>query len=72
MESVGTIHPSTLNDKDLRWRILWDKDRCTLCGRCTAVCPVRAIELGVHRKRELRVQPGLMKSPETSTAYTTA
>ena len=63
MESVGTIHPSTLSHKDLHWRILWDKDRCTLCGRCTAVCPVRAIELGVHRKRELKVQPGLMEKP---------
>ncbi|MBN2297259.1 MAG: 4Fe-4S binding protein [Deltaproteobacteria bacterium] len=63
MESVGTIHPSTLNYKDLHWRILWDKDRCTLCGRCTAVCPVRAIELGVHRKREVQVKPGLMEKP---------
>jgi len=51
MLSNGFLTPSTLSVKDLPWQIHWDKDRCTLCGRCTAVCPVHAIELGVHRKR---------------------
>ncbi len=45
------ISPSTLSVKDLPWQILWNKDKCTLCGKCTAVCPVNAIELGVFRKR---------------------
>jgi len=45
------ITPSTLSVKDLPWQILWSKEKCTLCGRCTAVCPVNAIELGVFRKR---------------------
>ncbi|MEJ2041027.1 MAG: 4Fe-4S binding protein, partial [Desulfosarcinaceae bacterium] len=47
------IAPNTLSVKDLPWQILWDKDKCTLCGRCTAVCPVNAIELGAFRKRSL-------------------
>ncbi|NSW85057.1 MAG: 4Fe-4S binding protein [Syntrophobacteraceae bacterium] len=55
MLSSGTITPSTLSVKDLLWQIHWDRDRCTLCGRCTAVCPVQAIELGVHRKRTVQV-----------------
>lgn len=59
MESMGCITPSTLGRKDLPWRILWSKERCTLCGRCTAVCPVRAIELGVHRKRVVQIPVGL-------------
>ncbi len=59
MESMGCITPSTLSRKDLPWRILWSKERCTLCGRCTAVCPVRAIELGVHRKRVIQIPVGL-------------
>ncbi|MBN1470242.1 MAG: 4Fe-4S binding protein, partial [Syntrophaceae bacterium] len=59
MESVGTISPSTLSLKDLPWQIMWSKDKCTLCGQCTAVCPVRAIELGVHRKSVLQVPVGL-------------
>jgi glutamate synthase (NADPH) large chain len=45
------ITPSTLSIKDLPWQIQWNKEKCTLCGRCTAVCPVHAIELGVFRKR---------------------
>ncbi len=51
MLSARPITPSTLSLKDLPWIVLWDKDRCTLCGRCVAVCPVRAIQLGVFRKR---------------------
>lgn len=53
MLSDRYITPSTLSIKDLPWQIVWNKDKCTLCGRCTAVCPVNAIELGVFRKRIL-------------------
>ncbi len=63
MESMGNLHPSTLSTKDLHWRILWSKEKCTLCGQCTAVCPVQAIELGVHRKRALTVPMGLTETP---------
>jgi len=42
---------------------MWNKEKCTLCGRCTAVCPVRAIEPGVHRKRALQVPVGLEEKP---------
>jgi glutamate synthase (NADPH) large chain len=63
LESVGKIAPSTLGTKDLPWHICWSKEKCTLCGRCTAVCPVRAIELGVHRKRTIDVTVGLQKKP---------
>ena len=63
MESMGNLHPSTLSTKDLHWRILWSKEKCTLCGRCTAVCPVQAIELGVHRKRTVNVPLGIKETP---------
>ena len=55
MQPNATITPSTLSVKDLPWQILWHKDKCTLCGRCTAVCPVNAIELGVFRMRRITV-----------------
>lgn len=58
------ITPSTLGVKDLDWQIKWDKDLCTQCGRCTTVCPVNAIELGVFRKREIITPAGLMKKAE--------
>ncbi|GAB6143030.1 glutamate synthase-related protein [Desulfocicer niacini] len=53
MSSNRTITPSSLSLSDLPWRINWKKDRCTLCGQCTAVCPVQAIKLDVFRKRNL-------------------
>jgi len=52
-----------LSRSDLPWQIAWNKEKCNLCGRCTAVCPVRAIELGVHRKRTLQVPIGLTEKP---------
>ena len=53
MSSNRTLKPSSLSLNDLPWQIEWKKDRCTLCGQCTAVCPVQALELGVFRKRNL-------------------
>ncbi|MEI7637127.1 MAG: 4Fe-4S binding protein, partial [Syntrophus sp. (in: bacteria)] len=55
---MGKISPSTLSKSDLPWQIIWNREACTLCGRCTAVCPVRAIELGVHRKRVVQTVIG--------------
>ena len=53
MQPEGPIAPFSLSIKDLPWQIAWDKDKCTLCGRCTTSCPVNAIELGVFRKRQV-------------------
>ncbi len=66
MSSNGRIAPYTMSVKDLPWQILWDKDRCTLCGRCTAVCPVNAIQLDVHRKRVLEVSADLDATPSSA------
>jgi glutamate synthase (NADPH/NADH) large chain len=63
MSSNRPIAPSTLSVKDLPWQIIWDKDKCTLCGKCTAVCPVNAIELGVFRKRTIEPTIGLESTP---------
>ena len=71
MLSERPITPSTLSRKDLPWQIKWDIHTCTKCGRCTAVCPVNAIELGVFRKREIKTSMGLSAKPsnEFSTFY---
>jgi len=52
-----------LSLKDLPWQVHWDKERCTLCGHCTAVCPVHAIQLGVHRQRVVQTLVGLTEAP---------
>jgi len=59
MPSNRPITPSTLSLKDLYWQVQWDKDRCTMCGSCTAVCPVHAIELGVFRQRNVQASTGV-------------
>ncbi len=48
--SVSTT-PSSLTYSDLPWIIEHREDRCTLCGRCTAICPKEAIYLGHFRQR---------------------
>jgi glutamate synthase (NADPH/NADH) large chain len=58
-----------LSLKDLPWQIVWDKEKCALCGRCTAVCPMQAIELGVFRKRLLT--PSLAPRQETGNTFAT-
>ena len=63
MQPNRPITPSTLSIKDLPWQILWSKEKCTLCGRCTAVCPVHAIELGVFRKRIFTVSLDAGEAP---------
>jgi glutamate synthase (NADPH/NADH) large chain len=65
MQSERPITPSTLSIKDLPWQILWDKEKCTLCGKCTAVCPVNAIAPGVFRKRVLEPPVGFAEPPAT-------
>lgn len=69
MFSNRPITPSTLSVKDLPWQILWDKDKCTPCGQCTAVCPVNAIELGVFRKRFIEPPVGLDNSGPPPSDY---
>jgi glutamate synthase (NADPH/NADH) large chain len=66
MFSERPIAPSTLSIKDLPWQILWSKEKCTLCGKCTAVCPVNAIELGVFRKRLVTTSIDPVHSSENS------
>ncbi|XPV76394.1 MAG: glutamate synthase-related protein [Desulfovibrio sp.] len=64
MSANRPVTPSTLSLKDLPWQIEWAKDKCTLCGQCTTICPKQAIELGVFRKREVVTPIGLNNKPE--------
>lgn len=46
MEAVKTQDVSV---NDLRWKIDYQQDRCTLCGSCVAACTFGAIEVGMRR-----------------------
>lgn len=48
--------------KEFPYIIRWRDDRCTRCGRCTAVCPVKAIEATVKVKRVVSSE-GAVPSP---------
>jgi len=47
-----------LSYHELPYIIQWREDRCTRCGRCTAVCPVKAIEAGVQVQRLVHSEGG--------------
>jgi len=44
-------HNHQLSLNDLPYIVRWRDDRCTRCGQCTAVCPIKAIEPTVKVKR---------------------
>ena len=54
MESAAGINESNqLSVMEFPYIIRWRDDRCTRCGRCTAVCPTNAIEPTVFLRRNL-------------------
>ncbi|MBK5226155.1 MAG: 4Fe-4S binding protein [Thermoleophilia bacterium] len=59
------MDPATILDqnhelslKEFPYIIRWRDDRCTRCGRCTAVCPVNAIEAAPHVHRRVFSEGG--------------
>ena len=69
MSSNRSLEPSSLSLNDLPWQIVYNNDRCTLCGQCTAVCPVKAIELKVFQKR--RIKTSIKKDKNQFNEYDT-
>nr|WP_320189957.1 glutamate synthase-related protein [uncultured Desulfobacter sp.] len=69
MSSNRSLEPSSLSLNDLPWQIEYNNDRCTLCGQCTAVCPVKAISLHPFQKRIIKTSVG--KNTEHSNDYDT-
>ena len=53
--------------KELPYIVRWRDERCTRCGRCTAVCPVRAIVPDVTVRRQVRSE-GASPSPTAKRA----
>ena len=61
-ERLKQSHELTL--QDFPYIIRWREDRCTRCGQCTAVCPVKAIEPEVVSQRFVRSE-GDVPTPST-------
>jgi len=53
-----------LSLKEFPYIVRWSDHRCTRCGRCTAVCPVKAIEPTVRVKRTVYSE-GPVPTPES-------
>ncbi len=53
MESIRSISvgPGSLTYTDFPWIIEHNEDRCVLCGKCAAVCPMESLELSYSRSR---------------------
>lgn len=60
--SIELRQNNILTIKEFPYIIRWRDDRCKRCGRCTAVCPVKAIEPTVKVQRVVTSE-GAMPTP---------
>lgn len=60
MEAKITIN--SINENDLNWKIIYDSERCTRCGKCMATCTFHALEMVVER-RNFTVSQGDIPKP---------
>ncbi|MCK4426721.1 MAG: 4Fe-4S binding protein, partial [Deltaproteobacteria bacterium] len=59
MEPASRLdHNGQLALQEFPYVIQWREDRCTRCGRCTAVCPQQAIEPAVFAQRLVHSESG--------------
>lgn len=65
MEAVKT---QDLGRNDLRWKIDYRPERCTLCGSCVAACTFGAIEVGMRRQRHVSSEAAFPTPVETHEA----
>ncbi len=61
MEPASRLdHNGQLALQEFPYVIQWREDRCTRCGRCTAVCPQQAIEPAVFAQRLVHSESGTL------------
>jgi glutamate synthase (NADPH/NADH) large chain len=49
---METVKINDLACNDLPWKVIYDTERCTLCGSCVAACTFGAIKPKVERRRK--------------------
>ncbi|EKE03483.1 MAG: hypothetical protein ACD_20C00198G0010 [uncultured bacterium] len=65
---MATIKVNQVAVDDQQWRIEYNSERCTLCGKCVASCVFKAIEAGVEKRKKV-VSEGL--TPEAKVTFQT-
>lgn len=50
---MATMKVNQISIDDLPWRIEYNTARCTMCGKCVASCPFKAIEPSVEKRRKV-------------------
>ena len=60
-----TININDITENDLHWKIDYNPDRCTRCGRCIATCTFGALEMTVER-RAFTVSTSQTPTPQRS------
>ena len=62
---METIDITGISKSDLKWQIEHNQEKCTLCGKCLAVCTMGAIKADVQKRRKV-VSKGDCPTPEVS------
>ncbi len=62
---MGTVDISGINKEDLTWQIEHDSNKCTLCGKCVAVCTFGAIKADVQKRKKV-ISEGSTPTPKVS------
>lgn len=62
---MGTVDISGINKEDLTWQIEHDPNKCTLCGKCVAVCTFGAIKADVQKRKKV-ISEGSTPTPKVS------
>lgn len=50
---MATVKANDISKDDLMWQIQYNKERCTLCGKCVASCTFGAIKADVEKRRKV-------------------
>ena len=50
---METVKISSVTANDLPWKIIYNSERCTMCGSCIAACSFRAIKMKVEKRRKV-------------------
>ena len=62
METI--IKANDITENDLDWKICYDTERCTRCGRCIATCTFHALEMHVEKRAYTISDPKTPPAPK--------